>query len=291
MQVVLHAGAHVTDDDRLVKCLVANQGDLSEQGTSVPRPSAYRKLIRDIMQTAQESGLAEDSRDVLLDAIAHDDGADRLILSNPGFFGTPKMAASAGVFYSAAESRLNIFSEIFANDQIELFMAICNPATFLPAILDQTPFDNVADYLRGVDPGELRWSEMIARLRNAFPQMPITIWYNEDLPLIWAEIVRELAGLDPTTGFEGEYALLSEIMSDTGMARFEAYLEAHPGMTEVQKRRVIAAFLDKFAQEDAIEQELDIPGWTEEIVARLTEIYDEDLYQIQRIPGINLITP
>ena len=62
-------------------------------------------------------------------------------------------------------------------------------------------------------------------------------------------------------------------------------------MSEIQKRRVIAAFLDKFAQEDAIEEELDMPGWSEELIDQLTEIYDDDLYAIQRIPGINLITP
>jgi hypothetical protein len=121
--------------------------------------------------------------------------------------------------------------------------------------------------------------------------MPITVWCNEDTPLIWAQIVREMGGLDPTTAFEGEFSLLAEIMTASGMRRFESYLASHPGMTEIQKRRVIAAFLDKFVKEDAIEEELDTPGWTEQIVERLTEIYDEDIFEIQRVPGVNMITP
>ncbi len=64
-----------------------------------------------------------------------------------------------------------------------------------------------------------------------------------------------------------------------------------PGMSEAQKRRVIAAFLDKFARDEAIEEELDIFGWTDDLIDELTEIYDDDLYEIQAIPGINLITP
>ena len=44
-------------------------------------------------------------------------------------------------------------------------------------------------------------------------------------------------------------------MSKEGMQRFAAYLKSHPDMTEIQKRRVISAFLDKFALEEEIEEE------------------------------------
>jgi hypothetical protein len=62
-------------------------------------------------------------------------------------------------------------------------------------------------------------------------------------------------------------------------------------MNETQKRRVIAAFLDKFAVEDAIEEELDVPGWTDDFIEHLSTAYDDDLADIQRIPLVNLITP
>jgi len=62
-------------------------------------------------------------------------------------------------------------------------------------------------------------------------------------------------------------------------------------MSEMQKRRIYAAFLDKFAMEEALEEELDLPGWTEELVDSLTEIYDQDIYHLQRIPGVTLIAP
>jgi hypothetical protein len=137
----------------------------------------------------------------------------------------------------------------------------------------------------------MRWSELIARIRNAHPDLPITVWCNEDTPLIWSQIVREIAGIDATVPIAGEFALLSEIMTKPGLQRFHAYIDSHPGMTEVQKRRVIAAFLDKFADEAAIEEELDVPGWTEAVVNRLTELYDEDLYEIQRLDGVQMITP
>jgi hypothetical protein len=291
MQVVLHAGAHLTDEDLLVRCLNDNRQMLADHGTLAPHPTTYRKLIRDMLQDIQKGAALAKARDTLFQAIEVDATTNRLILSNPGFFGTPKMAASAGVLYSAAEERLAALDNIFSGAELELCIAIRNPATFLPAIFRQTQVSSFSELMRGKSPETVRWSEMVARVRTAFPDMPITLWCNEDTPLIWAEVVRELAGLDPTTAFDGEFLLLSTIMSEAGMKRFHTYLESHPGMTEVQKRRVIAAFLDKFAEEDAIEEELDLPGWTDDLVDRLSDLYDEDLYQLQRIPGVQVITP
>lgn len=291
MQVVLHAGAHVTDEDRLVNTLITNRDMLGEIGTNVPHPNAYRKLIRDVFQTAQHTGLGSDVREVILDAILKGDATDRLVLSNPGLFGTPKMAVSAGSLYTATEQRLAVLAQIFKHDTLELFIAICNPATFLPSVYQKTPYTNFDDFMRHVDPRVVRWSEMIARVREANPDLPITVWCNEDLPLIWAQVLREMGGIDPTVEIKGEFALLHEIMTQAGLKRFKSYLTSHPGMSEIQKRRVIAAFLDKFAKEEAIEEELDMPGWTDALIDDLTEIYDDDLYAIQRIPGINVITP
>jgi hypothetical protein len=40
------------------------------------------------------------------------------------------------------------------------------------------------------------------------------------------------------------------------MQRFAAYLKSHPEMTEIQKRRVISTFLDKFALEEKYRKSL-----------------------------------
>ena len=33
------------------------------------------------------------------------------------------------------------------------------------------------------------------------------------------------------------------------------------------------------------------PGWTDELIEALTDVYDEDVFAIERLPGVNLITP
>jgi hypothetical protein len=54
---------------------------------------------------------------------------------------------------------------------------------------------------------------------------------------------------------------------------------------------VITAFLDKFAIEDMVEEEFDLDGWTNPLIEQLTEQYEEDLFTINRIPGVELLAP
>lgn len=291
MKLVLHAGAHITDEDRLLKCLTANQDILEQRGTKVPAPRHYRRLLRDILHSALESGVPPDTSDVLMEALGLNELPDRLILSNPGFFGTPKMAASGGAFYTSAAPRTQMLQQIFDGASIELFFAICNPALFLPGIFAQTSFDSLPEYLSGTAPSDMRWSAMIERVRSAIPEIPITVWCNEDTPLIWGQILREMADIDPNTPLNGEHALVHELLTPDGASRFETYLADHPDLSEMQKRRVIWAFLDKFADETAIEEEVTLPGWSEDLVDELSALYDEDVYRIGRTPGITLIAP
>jgi hypothetical protein len=247
--------------------------------------------LRDTLQAMAEGELLPEARDVLLEAILDGDLPDRMILSNDSFFGTPKLAVGKGVFYPGAELKLARLRRLFPHDSIELCLGLRNPATFLPAVHRLSPEMDIASFLDGTDPRELRWSELLARIRSAVPDIEVTVWCNEDTPLIWAYLVRELAGLAPNTKIIGGFDLLSEIMSKPGMQRFRAYLKANPVMTEIQKRRVIAAFLDKYALDEAIEEEVDLPGWSDRLISQMTEAYEQDVMAIKRLPGVELITP
>ncbi len=291
MQVVLHAGAHCTDEDRILKCLLKNRGEFAEIGTAVPPPGRYRRLLRKTVQALEKSDPAPDARDLLIETILDGETADRMLLSERNLFCMATFAVRGATFYQKADSRLNEFKRLFAGDQIELFLSIRNPATFLPALYEKAAASDLLELLQGTDPRDLFWSELILRLRNTHPDIPITVWCNEDSPLIWGQIIREMAGLNPGTKIKGGFDLLSEIMTREGMKRFRAYLAKHPVMTEIQKRRVMVAFLDKFARPEAIEEELDVEGWSEELVEELTETYDEDVFEIARIPGVNFIAP
>ncbi|CUH82657.1 hypothetical protein [Tropicibacter naphthalenivorans] len=292
MQVILHTGVHCTDDDRILKCLLRNAETWRHEGVAIPGPSNYRQLLSDAVNRIGTKRPNDDVRDILLDAIVNEDPAqvDRLILSNQNFFSVPKLMFGGQRIYYKAEARLRTLSEIFKGDDLELFMGLRDPATFLPAAFAATPHTNFDAFLDGVDPMQFRWSDLIRRLRADVPEVPITIWCNEDTPLIWGQLIRDMAGIEITRKITGAFDLFSSIISREGMKRFRAFLKENPTINEMQKRRVMSAFLDKYALDEEIEEEVDLP-WDEAYIDMLTELYEDDIYTISRIPGVTVIAP
>lgn len=294
MRLILHTGVHYTEQDRLEQSLLRNADALAAKNVAMPHPESFRGLMRDTLNAMHRAPISADAGDVLIDAILGDDAPeslDRVILSDANFFRTAGTAVQKGYFYPAAAQRMAYMTQLFPNDQLEIFMAIRNPAALLPILHSVAVHPNDAAFWGGRRPQDLRWSETLAEIRSTAPQIPITVWCNEDLPLIWSQVLREIAGFGEEEKIAGGFDLLMTIMSKEGMQRFRAYLAGQPTMSEAQKRRVIAAFLDKFALEDEIEEELDMSGWTEDLVEELTDLYDADLAAIEAIPGVRVITP
>ncbi|MEQ5872602.1 hypothetical protein J4E08_22330 [Sagittula sp. NFXS13] len=293
MQVILHTGVHCTDEDQILKCLLRNAEAWRHEGVAIPGPSNYRNLLADSISKLKGSVPADDVREVLLDAILSEDPSkiDRLVLSNENFFSVPKLAFQNQVLYRWAEQRLETFSHIFARDELEIHMGLRDPATFLPATFAATPHATFESFMNGVDPMQMRWSSLVHRIRDRLPHVPITLWCNEDTPLIWGQIIREMAGIDITRRISGAFDVFSKIIDREGMRRFRAFIAENPDINERQKRKVMAAFLDKYAKDEEIEESVDLPGWDAVYVDMLTELYEEDLEKIGRMPGVTLITP
>lgn len=293
MQVILHTGAHCTDDDKILKCLLRNASDWRHEGIAIPGPSKYRQSLSLLANNLANKTPGPDAREIVLDTILAEDPdqIERLLLSHENFFAVPKLLFGGGLIYRKAEMRMRMLCDLFQGDQIEMFMGLRNPATFLPAVYAQTPHDDFATFMNGVDPAHVLWSDLLRRLRAEVPEVPITVWCNEDTPLIWGEILREMAGIELTRKIIGAFDVFSDIITQEGMKRFRAFLKENPNVNEIQKRRVMTAFLGKYAIEDAIEEELDLNGWDDDYVDMLTEIYEEDIFTISRMPGVQLITP
>jgi hypothetical protein len=131
----------------------------------------------------------------------------------------------------------------------------------------------------------------VGRIRAAVPDVPLTVWCNKDTVLLWGELLRRLSGVGPGTAIEGEYDLLATVMMPEGMKRFLSYMATHPGQTDAQIRRVIGAFLDKYAIPGEIEEEVDLPGWDAQTVDDLTRAYEADVDRIAAMPGVTFLTP
>jgi hypothetical protein len=291
MQIIYHAGANCTDGERLLRSLMRSADQLSQAGVALPGPGRYRKIIREAIQALNQNGPAPGTREVLLDAILDNPDSVRLVMSNSTFLCQPARVFEGGVFYGMAAMKLSALTALFPGDAIEVHLGLRNPATFIPAVWAQVRGRSFDAFMGGLDPRAVRWSEVIARMRAAAPEIALTIWCNEDTPLIWDELLHRLSGLAPDVPMPGAHDLLATIMAPEGMARFLGYLGTHPPQSATQLRRVIGAFLDKYALPDAIEEEVDIPGWDAALVEEMTAAYEADVAQIAARPDVTFVAP
>ncbi len=256
----------------------------------MPGPSRYRGVLAQVVGKLGGAKASAETQDIMLEAFMDVDEAERLVLSQDNFLGVSKRALEHGQLYHLAADKVTRLRNLFPDNPVEFHIGIRNMATFIPAIFEQNDGGNFADFMKGVNPLELFWSDVILAIREAVPDCPVTVWCNEDTPLIWPEVMHEVAGVEPHLRLKGGFDVLSEIMAKEGMSRLRTYLSSHAPLNEIQRRRILSAFLDKYALEYAVEEELDLPGWTAELTTELTVNYDDDVLEISRLPGVTMLT-
>ena len=290
MRIAYHLGVHCTDEDRLVRTLFRNAESLAAEGIEVPAPDRYRALIRDTAIQLKGRVAPTETQAIVLDQIMDAEVADRLILSWENFLAFPAWVVK-GEFYRTGGDRMRAIRNIFPEIESEFFLAIRNPATFLPDLLRKQRGRPWAEFIDGTDPMDLRWSDLILGLRDRNPDVQVTVWADEDTPLIWPEVLQAVSGHPEGMRLDGQDDLLATLMTEDGMQRMAAYMTSHPPQTISQRRRIVSAFLDKFARPEKLMTEIDIPDWTEDTIARLTETYERDLAYLATLPGVTLLTP
>lgn len=291
MQVVYHLGAPCTDEDRLIKSLLQNRAQLAGLGVVVPPPGRYRSVIRDASRALKGAAASEDIQDALLDAIMDEEDCERLVLSDPHFICINRLMVQRVQIWPMIERETTKLRNLVPHAQVEFFIGMRDPATLIPALFKASRFTDFDEFTEGMQPGAVTWSEMLGRLQRAHPDCQITAWNNEDTPFLWGQLMRELAGIGNDVPLAGVDDLLESIMDPAGYKRMQAYVAQNPPETEIQRRRIAAAFLDKFALEDAIEEELDAPGWSEEMIEQMTEAYEADMDYVADLPGVTYIRP
>jgi hypothetical protein len=186
---------------------------------------------------------------------------------------------------------LRTFTQIFPDLEAEFHLGLRNPATFLPDLRARAQSKGHEDILYNVNPASLRWSDTIRQIKADNPGIPLTVWCDEDTPLIWPEVLQAVSGHDPGLELEDSDELLAQLLSESGLARFHTYCAEHPPQSVMQRRRIVTAFLEKFGRPEQLSAEIKAPGWTEELVEQMSRTYLADVGRIADMPGVTLIEP
>ncbi|MFT3689703.1 hypothetical protein [Paenirhodobacter sp.] len=293
MQVAFHLGAYSTDADQLVRTLHENDRLLRRRGICLPDPIAFRGVLRDTLTALQGQPASAETSSALCDALAVEQADDlrRLVLSHGNFLAQPERIITAEGLYPLAAERIGPLANLFPDAQTEFHFALINPALLVMALVTRQHRRSYDEIMAGLSPTDLTWTPVVARMVEAAQGRRLTIWCNEDMPLILPEVVRAMAGLAATDPLAGEFGMLEQIMTPEGLTRLRDYLASRPPHSVAQRRKVVTAFLESYSLPDARELDLPLPGWTDELVEDITQGYDADVARIAAMPGVTFLHP
>ena len=291
MDIVFHMGAHCTDRDQLIRCLLRNTSTLAKQGIAVPEPETYRQDLRQLAHEMASQPTDALTQQALIDGLTDDDDAHRIVLSNANHLAHGQWAVANDKLYPSAAERIAHLAHLFPAARLTIAMGLRDPATFLPALYAQLEPQGQAGEMLSSDPGKLRWSDMVLRMQAAVPGLELILWRDEDVPLIWPEILREVSGHDPQTELEGWFAWYWPLVTPKTHEAMRRYFAKNPAVDDLHRRKVLAAMLERFVRDEALEPDPLLPDWTEATVDALSDLYDADMDVVASLPGVTFLEP
>ncbi|MBO9444452.1 hypothetical protein [Ruegeria sp. R14_0] len=291
MKVAIHAGAAFTDDGRLLRSLQANREALAQNSVAFFGRRRYRQLFQPTFHVLNTRPPLPDEIETLRSSLSWGPEIKRAVFTNEGFVGDPDTRLSEGQFYPLAGKRMSVLQEAFGENRVELFMALRNPGSFIPKHLMSLPEDTRNETIRKNDLSHLSWVEMIEDIRDFAPKVKITLWCNEDTPFIWGDVMRYVGGLPDAVQIIGEYDLLISLLTDDGQEQAKALLDQDTAQSRAELRYALAQILEDHAQPDKIEEELDLPGWSSEVIDAFSELYEQDVATLEAMDGVRVLKP
>ncbi|RJK98655.1 hypothetical protein D3P06_15590 [Paracoccus aestuarii] len=291
MQMVFHLGVHCTDGDRLLKTLLNNRAALQKAGTEIVTPNRHRGLFDEALKSLNGGSATPEMEQIMLDAMLESDDPSRVVMSTPTFMGAPGRAVGRDGLYPQIGMRAAALARLFPSARTEFFVAIRNPATLISEVLPMFGGKGYPDLMQGCHPTQLRWRDAAQRLMRAAQGRRVVMWCHEDVPLIWPEVVRLAGALPPEAPLSGGLLYMHDLLGDAGIARLRDAMAGRDRMDIAQRRQLYAQVLEAHALPGMLDQEIALPGWSQDLVDEVTAHYRSDVAEIAVMPGVEFLLP
>jgi molybdopterin-guanine dinucleotide biosynthesis protein A len=293
MRISLHIGAHHTRTPRLVGAMKVGERAFGRLNIATPGPTTYRPIIdQELSRLDGLPPILDEEDAVLAHILGENSTADHLVMINEDWAGDLDMMFRGGQLYTGIGRSVSRVAELFSQHDVHISMAIRNPAFLINAALTTPSIPtSLKWFLDANDPLNLSWVAPVDLLQKAVPNARLTLWCEEDTPLIWPRIIRHIAHVPDDTAIRGVLAAANDVLTPEGMARLRTFLRNHTLTTSQQYERTILAFLDKYADESVMTASCDVPGWTAETVHDLSLNYEEDIATLARRDDVTFLLP
>lgn len=293
MRITLHIGAHHTRTPRLVGAIKSCERAFGRLNIASSSPNHYRPIIASELTRLDGLPPIISEEDAVLAQILGDKSdTQNLIMINEDWAGDRNMMFKGGQLYTGIGASVSRVAELFSQHDVHITMAIRNPAFLINAALTApgTPA-SLNWFLKSNDPMELSWVAPVEQLQDALPKAQITMWCEEDTPLIWPRIIRHVANVADDTPVRGTLAAIADSLQPEGIDRFRTFMRNHTLTSDVQYERAVLAFLDKYADESVMTASCNVPGWTAETVHDLSLNYEDDIATLAAKDNVTFILP
>lgn len=291
MKMAFYLGGYGTEPDRTIRALMQNRDWMLEHGIEPVPPARQRGLFAEALATLDGATASPQMETVLTEAILDGSVPDRVICAQPSILGTVAQCLGRDGFFMNAGRRMAAAAGLFPSSEAEFYLALRNPATLVPWMLSQLPADEAASLMDRRDPATMRWAPAMRQAVSALAGRPLVIWCHEDTPLIWPEVIRRIATMPADIPLRGGLGLLSDLLTAQGMTQLQAELAAESRLTVAHRREIFTRALTTHARPEAIETTINLPGWDQALVDRMTHDYAQDVAEIAALPGVEFLTP
>lgn len=291
MQVVIHAGAAFTDHGQLLGSLLANRSGLADRGLAVLGPRPCRQFVKEMSDAQVQDRPFAEAQETLRGILPDGEAIRRVVLSSDKFFGPRRTALQQGQIYPFAGQRTAYTAQLLGDCDINLFVGLMNPGSFIPKVLMSLHETQREAILHSTDLSCLNWLSMIEDLQDLASDVQLTLWENEDTPLIWGDILRAMAALPEDVALKDEHALLASLLTETGKKQLLQLIREETAQHPRDRREKLETIFEEHALPDQIEEELHLPGWSADVVDAFSELYQQDLAKIRAMPNIRFLQP
>jgi len=302
MKIIVHLGAHKTATTHLQNVLQKAESTLKGSGIYYWSLDDFRaKITKQIDWNRSHSpgffkriffpGECPNRNPFSMfadtvDKISREHG--KIIISDENLLGGAKAIYDTNQIYGKNANRIFFIRKLFRKYDVQFFLSIRNPATFLPSIycesLSWMKFRPFEEIFQKKPLHELSWLPLISVLRDGLPGQKLTIWdyevYRNDKQFIIDQLTGEdLSNWDLLEDQEPKARFSAKAVDLISHGSFKNYDEKYwrKKVNEIVVANPVSASNPKYQP------------FTTEMVKQLTLGYKRDLKKIEKMPGVVLL--
>lgn len=281
MQIVIHIGAHETDNGCVIQTLREHQGSSISRLLEVPDPLKYLDLIEGAKKNLNGHPASKVLEDSLLAMILETDHTERLVLGSENFLSWPHNIWIQGEFFPNAARNIKLLRMLFPSFSVEFNLIVRNPFSFINALQKHRKNKRLREELLHVNPINVSWFQTIKQIARAVPDCKIHVWRFEALAVDWPKMIKALAVFPENTPVQITEQTIENFLNPRGKKYFLKSLSTNPPSDESKLFERFSSYVLVHGKERAEEIIT-----TSQIWEMTEENYQDDILRLKEIPNV-----